>query len=35
MGGGHDPKLKTMKPVKQIKSITYCHDTYRVIMADG
>jgi cytochrome c len=35
MGGGHDPNLKTIDPAKQIKSITYCHDTYRVTTADG
>ena len=35
MGGGHDPNLKTLDPAKQIKSITYCHDTYRVTTADG
>jgi cytochrome c len=35
MGGGRDPNLKTLEPAKQIKSITYCHDTYRVTTADG
>jgi cytochrome c len=35
MGGGRDPNLKTLAPAKQIKSITYCHDTYRVMTGDG
>jgi cytochrome c len=35
MGGGHDPNLKTLEPATQIKSITYCHDTYRVTTGDG
>src|SRR5260221_8296930 len=35
MGGGRDPKLKSLKPGKQVKAITYCHDTYRVTTADG
>lgn len=35
MGGGHDPNLKTLEPAKLIKSISYCHDTYRVTTADG
>ena len=35
MDGGHDPNLKTLEPARQVKSITYCHDTYRVTTADG
>lgn len=35
MGGGHDPNLKSVEPAKQVKAITYCHDTYRVTTADG
>lgn len=35
MGGGHDPNLKSLEPGKQVKSITYCRDTYRVTTADG
>src|SRR5882724_8989626 len=35
MGGGHDPNLKSLEPARQVKSITYCHDTYRVTTADG
>jgi cytochrome c len=35
MGGGRDPNLKSLKPGKQVKAITYCHDTYRVTTADG
>ncbi|MGR4928166.1 c-type cytochrome [Bradyrhizobium sp. CAR08] len=35
MGGGHDPDLKSVEPAKQVKAITYCHDTYRVTTADG
>ncbi|MEA2790489.1 MAG: cytochrome c [Acetobacteraceae bacterium] len=35
MGGGRDPKLKSLEPAKQVKAITYCHDTYRVTTADG
>ena len=35
MGGGTDPNLKSLEPGKQIKTITYCHDTYRVTTADG
>jgi cytochrome c len=35
MGGGRDPNLKALEPAKKIKSITYCHDTYRVTIADG
>lgn len=35
MGGGRDPNLKKVEPAKQVKAITYCHDTYRVTTADG
>lgn len=35
MGGGRDPNLKSLEPGKQVKAITYCHDTYRVTTADG
>jgi cytochrome c len=35
MGGGRDPNLKSLEPSKQVKAITYCHDTYRVTTADG
>jgi cytochrome c len=35
MGGGHDPDLKSIEPARQVKAITYCHDTYRVTTADG
>lgn len=35
MGGGHDPNLKKIAPDRQVKTITYCHDTYRVTTADG
>ena len=35
MGSGHDPNLKSLEPGKQVKTITYCHDSYRVTTADG
>jgi len=35
MGDGRAPNLKSIEPSHQIKSITYCHDTYRVTTADG
>jgi cytochrome c len=35
MGDGRAPNLKSIEPSQQIKSITYCHDTYRVTTADG
>lgn len=35
MGGGRDPNLKKIEPAKQVKTITYCRDTYRVTTADG
>lgn len=34
-GGGRDLDLKNLEPKKQVKAITYCHDTYRVTTADG
>lgn len=34
-GGGHDPNLKSLEPARQVKTITYCRDTYRVTTADG
>lgn len=34
-GGGRDPNLKSLEPGKHVKTITYCHDTYRVTTADG
>jgi cytochrome c len=35
MGGPHDPNLKKLEPNIQVKSISYCRDTYRVTTADG
>jgi cytochrome c len=35
MGGGPDPNLRKLEPRIQVKSISYCHDTYRVTTADG
>jgi hypothetical protein len=35
MGSERDPNLKSLEPGKQVKTITYCHDTYRVTTADG
>ncbi|NOJ40668.1 c-type cytochrome [Bradyrhizobium australiense] len=35
MGGGADPNLKTLEPGIQVKTISYCRDTYRVTTADG
>jgi cytochrome c len=35
MMGGGDPNLKRLEPARQVKAITYCHDTYRVTTADG
>jgi cytochrome c len=35
MGGGRDLNLKSLQPGKQVKAITYRHDTYRVTTADG
>ncbi len=35
MGGGPDPNLKKLEPGIEVKSISYCRDTYRVTTADG
>jgi len=36
MGGvAQVPNLKTLEPNMQVKTITYCRDTYRVTTADG
>jgi cytochrome c len=35
MGGGQDPNLKMLEPKIQVKTISHCHDTYRVTTADG
>ena len=35
MGGGADPNLKKPEPDIQVKTISYCRDTYRVTTADG
>jgi cytochrome c len=35
MGGGADPNLRKLEPDIQVKTITYCRDTYRVTTADG
>jgi cytochrome c len=35
MGGGNVPNLKSLESNMQVKTITYCHDTYRVTTADG
>jgi cytochrome c len=35
MGGGRDPDLKKLDSAKQVKAITYCHDSYRVTTANG
>jgi cytochrome c len=35
MGGGQDLNLKTLDPRVQVKTISYCRDTYRVTTADG
>jgi cytochrome c len=34
-GGGEDPDLRKADPAKQVRSVGYCHDTYRVVTADG
>lgn len=34
-GGGREPNLKNPEPNMQVKTITYCHDSYRVTTADG
>jgi cytochrome c len=35
MGGGGDSNLKDLDPARQVKAITYCHDSYRVTTANG
>lgn len=35
MGGGGETNLKSHDPARQVKAITYCHDSYRVTTADG
>lgn len=35
MGGGADPNLRRLEPDVQVKTISYCRDTYRVTTADG
>jgi cytochrome c len=35
MGGGRVPNLKSPESNMQVKTITYCRDTYRVTTADG
>src|SRR5882757_4501900 len=35
MGGGPDPNLKKLEPSNQVKSISYCRNTYRVTTTDG
>ena len=35
MGGGRVPNLKSLESNMQVKTITYCRDTYRVTTADG
>lgn len=38
MGGmmdGSDSNLKSLDPARQVKTITYCHDSYRVTTANG
>jgi cytochrome c len=35
MGGGTDPNLKKLEPSMEVRTITYCRDTYRVTTADG
>lgn len=35
MGGGGDSNLKGLNPARQVKAITYCHDSYRVTTANG
>ena len=35
MIGGGDANLKSLDPARQVKAITYCHDSYRVITANG
>ncbi|MFG3592715.1 c-type cytochrome [Bradyrhizobium sp. RDI18] len=35
MGGGADPNLRSLEAAIQVKTISYCRDTYRVTTADG
>jgi cytochrome c len=35
MGGGGNTKLKGLDPARQVKTITYCHDSYRVTTTNG
>lgn len=35
MGGGGVSNLKSLDPARQVKAITYCHDSYRVTTANG
>ena len=35
MGGRGDASLKSLDPAREVKAITYCHDSYRVTTADG
>jgi cytochrome c len=35
MGGGGDSNLKNLDPARQVKAITYCHDSYRVTTSSG
>lgn len=35
MGGGGVSDLKSLDPARQVKAITYCHDSYRVTTANG
>lgn len=35
MGGGGERNLKNPTADEQVKAITYCHDTYRVMTGDG
>ncbi|WP_298255597.1 cytochrome c family protein [Bradyrhizobium sp.] len=35
MRGGNDTNLKNLEPARQVKAITYCHDSYRVTTANG
>lgn len=35
MGGGRVPNLKSLESNMQVKTVTYCRDTYRVTTADG
>ena len=35
MGGGGDSNLKSLDPARQVMAITYRHDSYRVITANG